>query len=177
MYEVETIQIDEDNRIVVYHDEGTEDPRNWGWDVKVNEMNYRYGYEVQNDDYDPAVSMFNEIYDRKADTDKALRAMQLWMYLEGDERVARLVDVHVYRDTYNYLAIGESQDSIGSFMDVFSRWLQGEVYLLCHEQREQWTNADETREMDTWEPVDWLGGCYLDDVYAAEVAGREHFDL
>lgn len=177
MYEVETIQIDEDNRIVVYYDEASEDPRNWGWDVEVYELNYRYGYEADNSDGDPAVDVFNQVYDRTVDLDKAMRAMRLWMYLEDDTRAVKSVGVEVYRDTYNYLAFGESQDSIVSFMEVFSRWLQGEVYLLCHEQREQWTNADETREMDTWEPVDWLGGCYLDDEYTALDVAREHFDV
>lgn len=177
MYEVETIQIDEDNRIVVYYDESSEDPRDWGWDVQVYELNHRYGYAADNYDGEPALDMFNEVYDRTVDLDKAMRAMRLWMYLEDDTRVVKSVDVPVYRYTYNYLAFGESEEAIDSFMEVFSRWLQGEVYLLCHERREQWTNADETRKMDTWEVVDSLGGCYLDHEYTAEVAGREHFDL
>lgn len=177
MYEVETIQIDDDNRLVVYVDEYTDDPRGWGWGVKVNEMNYRYGYEVQNDDYDPAVSMFNEVYDRTADTGKALRAMQLWMKLEDDNRVAKFVDVRVYRDVYNYLVTGEDEDSIDGFMEVFSTWMNGEVYVVAHEKREHWTNADETAEMDTWEWEDSLGGCYLNDEYTALEVAREHFDL
>lgn len=177
MYEVETIQIDEDNRIVVHYDEGSEDPREWGWDEKVYELNYRYGFEADNHDRDPVIDVFNQVYDRTADLDKAMRAMSLWMSLGDDTRVVRIVDVHVYRDTYNYLVIGESQDSIGSFMDVFSRWLQGEVYIVVHEKREQWTNADETAEMDTWEWEDSIGGCYLDDEYTAEVAARENFEI
>lgn len=177
MYEVETIQIDEDNRLVVYYDEGSEDPRNWGWDEKVYELNYRYGFEAANPDRDPVIDVFNQVYDRTANLDKAMRAMKLWMYLEGDTRVVSMVDVHVYRDTYNYLAIGESQDSIDSFMDVFSKWLQGEVYIVEHQKREQWTNADETQEMSTWEYVDALAGCYLDDEYTAIEVAREHFGV
>ena len=177
MYEVETIEIDEDNRLVVYYDEDSEDPREWVCDVNVNEMNYQYGYEVRNDEYDPAVSMFNEIYDRTADTDKALRAMQLWMKLEEDERAAKLVDVRVGRDVYNYLVTGETTEQIDGFMEDFSTWMNGEVYIVVHQKREQWTNADETAEMDTWEPVDSLGGCYLDDNYTALDVARDYFDV
>lgn len=177
MHEVETIQIDEDNRIVVYYDECSEDPRLWGWHVDVREMNWRYGYEVENDDYDEAVIVFNEVYDRTASIDKAERAMRLWMYLEEDERAVKLVDVRVYRDVYNYLVLGETTEQIDSFMDVFSKWMNGEVYIVCHEEREKWTNADGTLEMDTWELEDSLGGCYLDDKYTALDVARENFNL
>lgn len=177
MYEVETIQIDEDNRIVVYYDEGTEDPREWGWGEQVLEMNYRYGYEVENPEGEELVDVFNQVYDRTASMDKAERAMRLWMYLTGETRAVEFRDVRVYRDVYNYLVIGETTEQIDSFMGVFSTWMNGEVYLVVHEKREQWTNADETAEMDTWEWEDSLGGCYLDDEYTAIDVARDHFNL
>lgn len=178
MYEVETIPVDDDNRLVVYYDDSSgDDPRDWGWGVSVLEMNYRYGYEVENPEGDEAVNVFNYVIDRTADDVKAERAMRLWMYLSGDTRAVEFRDVRVYRDVYNYLVFGEDSDQIDGFMDVFSRWKNGEIYLVVHQKREQWTNADETEEMDTWEWEDSIGGCYLDDEYTAEVVAREYFDI
>lgn len=179
MEPLEIIQVDEDNRIVVYYDEcsGSDDPREWGWGEQVLEMNYRYGYEVENPNGEELVHVFNEVYDRTADLEKAERAMRLWMYLTGEKRAVEFRDVRVYRDVYNYLVIGETTEQIDGFMDVFSRWMNGEVYLVCHEKREQFTNADETRELDIWDEVDCLGGNYLDHEYTAEDVAREHFGI
>ena len=53
MYEVETIEIDEDNRLVVYVDECTDSPLDWGWDVEMHDIDdYRMwrGWEQPEDD-------------------------------------------------------------------------------------------------------------------------------
>ena len=71
------------------------------------------------------------------------------------------------------LEIGEN---IGLYT-AYAAWRRGDVFIVEHQKREQWTNADETAEMDTWEYADSLADCYLDDNYTALDVAREHFDV
>lgn len=186
-YEVETIQIDEDNRVVVRYDEDGEDPREWGWGIELFEMNYGRGdyyvWLADNPDNDGAVSAFNTFNEAfGSHWPKVRRGMELYMHISEDKRDFDVKVVHVWRDKHNYLVLSDPEDistpeQLDGFMDTYNRWRNGEVYSVHHERREQWTNADETDTMDTWEEVDSIHGVYLDHEYTALTCAREHFDL
>lgn len=179
MYEVETIQLDETNRLVVSYDDPTDDdPRDWGWDVAVHELNYKYTIEAENVNGDEAVAMFNDVYDRTGDKAKALRAMQLWMVLVDDERYGDIHYISADRHEYQYIVLAEDKDTADAFMGVFARWTRGEVYNVAHETMVVWVNlADDTVQRKTWDIHDSIGGCYLDSEYTALDVARDHFNV
>lgn len=180
MYEVETIQIDDDNRLVVYVDEFTDDPREWGWEVELHDIDdYRMwrGWEQPDEGtvvYAAHVAHYN-VRARRWTEEQRDRAIHIYKLWAGDEREFKVHEWRGYSksDWATVLEIGEN---IGLY-ETYAAWRRGDVFIVEHQKREQWTNADETAEMDTWEEVDSLSGCYLDDVYTAEVIAREYFDL
>lgn len=179
MYEVETIEIDEDNRLVVYVDECTDSPLDWGWDVEMHDIDdYRIwrGWEQPEDPVAYAAHIaqlrVRSGHWTEEQRDRAIHIYKVWA---GDDREFA---VHQWRgysqsDWATVLEIGEN---IGLYT-AYAAWRRGDVFIVVHEKREQWTNADETAEMDTWEWEDSLGGCYLDDKYTALDVAREYFDV
>lgn len=179
MYEVETIEIDEDNRLVVYVDECTDSPLDWGWNVEMHDIDdYRIwrGWEQPEDPVAYAAHIaqlrVRSGHWTEEQRDRAIHIYKVWA---GDDREFA---VHQWRgysqsDWATVLEIGEN---IGLYT-AYAAWRRGDVFIVVHQKREQWTNADETAEMDTWEWEDSLGGCYLDDKYTALDVAREHFDI
>ena len=179
MYEVETIEIDEDNRLVVYVDECTDSPLDWGWDVEMHDIDdYRIwrGWEQPEDPVAYAAHIaqlrVRSGHWTEEQRDRAIHIYKVWA---GDDREFA---VHQWRgysqsDWATVLEIGEN---IGLYT-AYAAWRRGDVFIVEHQKREQWTNADETAEMDTWEYADSLCGCYLDDEYTALDVAREHFDV
>lgn len=179
MYEVETIQIDDDNRLVVYVDECSEDPREWGWEVELHDIDdYRMwrGWDKPEDPvaYAAHVAQYEVRSGRWSEEqrDRAIHIFKLWA---GDDREFKVHEWRGYSrsDWATVLEIGEN---IGLY-DAYAAWRRGDVYIVEHQKREQFTNADETRELDIWEGVDSLGGCYLDDEYTAIDVARDNFDI
>ena len=179
MYEVETIEIDEDNRLVVFVDECADSPLDWGWDVEMHDIDdYRTwrGWERPEDPVAYAAYVAHqEVLRGRWTEEQRDRAIHIYKVWSGDDREFA---VHQWRgysqsDWATVLEIGEN---IGLYT-AYAAWRRGDVFIVVHEKREQWTNADETAEMDTWEPVDSLGGCYLDDTYTAEDVAQDHFGL
>ena len=179
MYEVETIEIDEDNRLVVYVDECTDSPLDWGWDVEMYDIdNYRIwrGWEQPEDPVAyAAYAAQQEVLRGRWTEEQRDRAIHIYKVWAGDDREFA---VHQWRgysqsDWATVLEIGEN---IGLYAS-YAAWRRGDVYIVEHQKREQWTNADETAEMDTWEYADSLGGCYLDDKYTVFDVARDHFDV
>ena len=179
MYEVETIEIDEDNRLVVYVDECTDSPLDWGWDVEMHDIDdYRMwrGWEQPEDPVAYAAHIAQlQVRARRWTEEQRDRAIHIYKLWAGDDREFA---VHQWRgysqsDWATVLEIGEN---IGLYT-AYAAWRRGDVFIVEHQKREQWTNADETAEMDTWEYADSLCGCYLDDEYTALDVAREHFDV
>ena len=180
MYEVETIQIDDDNRLVVYVDEGTESPLDWGWDVEMHDIDdYRMwrGWEQPDEGTVAYAAHVAQCMVRarrwtEEQRDRAIHIFKLWA---GDDREFAVHEWSGYSksDWATVLEIGEN---IGLY-ESYAAWRRGDVFIVEHQKREHWTNADETAEMDTWEGVDSICGCYLTDEYTALDVAREHFDV
>lgn len=179
MYEVETIEIDEDNRLVVYVDECSDSPLDWGWDVEMHDIDdYRMwrGWKQPEDPvaYAARIAQLRVLLGHWTEEQRD-RAIHIYKVLAGDDREFA---VHQWRgysqsDWATVLEIGEN---IGLYT-AYAAWRRGDVFIVEHQKREQWSNADETAEMDTWEPVDSLAECYLNDEYTALDVAREHFDV
>lgn len=179
MYEVETIQIDEDNRLVVYVDEGTEDPREWGWEVEMHDIDdYRIwkGWERPGDPvaYAAHVAQY-EVRSRRWTEEQRDRAIHIFKLWAGDDREFKVHEWRGYSQS-DWATVLEIGENIGLY-DAYAAWRRGDVFIVEHKKREQFTNADETRELDIWEYADSMGGCYLDDTYTAIDVAREHFDV
>ena len=178
MYEVETIEIDEDNRLVVYVDDCTDSPLDWGWDVEMHDIDdYRMwrGWEQPEDALANFAREMHCRFGMAGQPEKRDRAIHLYKVLIGDTREFKVHEWRGYSQS-DWATVLEIGENIGLYT-AYAAWRRGDVFLVVHEKREQWTNADETAEMDTWEPVDSLGGCYLDDNYTALDVARDHFDV
>lgn len=180
MFEVETIEVDDDNRIVVYTDDDSEDPCEWGWEVELHDIDdycmWR-GCGRPNEgtvEYAAHVAHYN-VRARRWTEEQRDRAIHIYKLWAGDEREFKVHDWRGYSksDWATVLEIGEN---IGLY-ETYAAWRRGDVYTVVHQKREQWSNADETAEMDTWEWEDSLSGCYLDDTYTAKEVAKENFDI
>lgn len=180
MYEVETIQIDEDNRLVVYVDEDTEDPREWGWGVEMHDIDdYRIwkGWEQPEDPvaYAAHVAQYN-VRARLWTEEQRDRAIHIFKVWAGDDREFKVHEWRGYSQS-DWATVLEVGENIGLY-DAYAAWRRGDVFIVEHQQRVRlFTEDGEPYDMDDWEYVDSLGGCYLDDVYTAEAVGREHFEF
>lgn len=180
METVETIQIDEDNRLVVYVDECAEDPQEWGWGIEFHDIaDYRMwmGWEQPDEgtvEYAAHVAQYEVRAGRwtEEQRDRAIHVYKLWT---GDDREFKVHEWRGYSQS-DWATVLEIGEDIGLY-ETYAAWRRGDVYGVVHERREQWTNADETAEMETWEVVDSLWGNYLDDKYTARDVAREHFDV
>lgn len=179
MYEVETIEIDEDNRLVVYEDECTDSPLDWGWDVEMHDIDDYRIWRGWGRPEDPvayaAYAAQQEVLRGRWTEEQRDRAIHIYKVLVGDTREFKVHEWRGYSQS-DWATVLEIGENIGLYT-AYAAWRRGDVFLVVHEKREQWTNADETAEMDTWEPVDSLGGCYLDDNYTALDVAREYFDV
>ena len=179
MYEVETIEIDEDNRLVVYEDECTDSPLDWGWDVEMHDIDeYRIwrGWKTPKDPVAyAAYTAQQEVLRGRWTEEQRDRAIHIYKVWVGDTREFAVHEWRGYSQS-DWATVLEIGENIGLYT-AYAAWRRGDVFIVVHEKREQWTNADETAEMDTWEPVDSLGGCYLDDNYTALDVARDRFDV
>ena len=63
------------------------------------------------------------------------------------------------------------------------QWRAGEVYGVIVERKVDWTRmgAGDGEKlpdtMTTWEEIDSIWGCYLDDTYTARVVANEYFGI
>ena len=179
MYEVETIEIDEDNRLVVYVVECTDSPLDWGWDVEMHDIDDYRIWRVWERPEDPvayaACVAQQEVRARRWTEEQRDRAIHIYKVWAGDDREFAVHQWQGYSQS-DWATVLEIGENIGLYT-AYAAWRRGDVFLVVHEKREQWTNADETAEMDTWEPVDSIGGNYLDDEYTAIDVAREYFDV
>ena len=66
---------------------------------------------------------------------------------------------------------------------VVEQWRAGEVYGVIVERKVDWirVGAGDGEKlpdtMTTWEEVDSIWGCYLDDTYTARVVANEYFGI
>ena len=179
MYEVETIEIDDDNRLVVYVDEGTESPLDLGWDVEMHDIDdYRIwrGWEHPEDPvaYAAYVAQY-AVRTRRWTEEQRDRAIHIFKLWAGDDRKFKVHEWRGYSES-DWATVLEIGEELGLY-ESYAAWRRGDVFIVEHQKQEHWTNADETAEMDTWEAVDSLCGCYLDDDYTALDVAREHFDV
>lgn len=179
-YEVETIQVDEDNRLVVYVDDCTEDPREWGWGGEMHDIDdYRMwrGWEHPDEgtvEYAAHVAHYN-VRARRWTTEQRDRAIHIFKVWAGDDREFKVHEWRGYSQS-DWATVLEIGENIGLY-ETYAAWRRGDVFSVEHQKREQWANADERAEMDTWEYADSLCGCYLNDEYTALDVARENFDL
>jgi len=179
MYEVETIEIDEDNRLVVYVDECTDSPLDWGWDVEMHDIDdYRIwrGWERPEDPVAYAAHVAQQkVRARRWTEEQRDRAIHIFKLWAGDDREFAVHEWRGYSQS-DWATVLEIGKEIGLYPE-YAAWRRGDVFIVEHQKREHWTNADETAEMDTWEPVDSLGDCYLDENYTALDVARYYFDV
>ena len=122
--------------------------------------------------------MFNEIEARLGDHARVERALHLYKVYTDDKRAFKFVDIGVQRDRYTYLVVAEDLNQADALIDIYTSYLNGEVYTVAHEKRKRYVDINNHEDyIDNWEEVDALGGCYLDTEYTAEVVAREHFDI
>lgn len=179
MYEVETIQLDETNRLVVSYDDDVSgnDPRTWGWGIELHDIdNYRMwrGWDKPENDLANFAREMHYRFGRAGQPEKRDRAIHLYKVLTEDTREFKVHEWRGYSQS-DWATVLEIGDEIGLY-NAYASWRRGGVYIVEHQKREQWTNADETAEMYTWEYVDSLGGCYLDDEYTALDVAKDHFE-
>ena len=64
---------------------------------------------------------------------------------------------------------------------VYQTWCDGEVYVVSLDRKFEWIKVTEptedTESREEWEPIESLGGCYLDDTYTAQAVALESFTL
>ena len=181
MYEVETIEIDEDNRLVVYVDECTDDPREWGWEVELHDIDgYRMwrGWEHPDDgtvEYAAHVAQYR-VRAQKWTEEQRDRAIHIFKVWAGDDREFKVHERRGYSQS-DWATVLEIGENIGLY-EVYAAWRRGDVFIVEHRQRVRlYTEDGEPYEEDYWKEVDSLGGCYLDDEYTALDVAREHFDV
>lgn len=74
-------------------------------------------------------------------------------------------------------------DHITQEDDSYLAWAEGEVYGVIVERRfhtitQQVGNPDtDVEEAFEWRETDAIWGCYLNDVYTAEVCAKEYFEV
>lgn len=184
MYEVETIQIDDDNRLVVYVDEGTESPLDWGWDVEMHDIdNYSIwrGWENPEDPvaYAAHVAQYMVRSGKwtEEQRDRAIHIFKLWA---GDTREFRVHEWRGYSqsDWATVLEIGEDN----GMYEPYAAWRRGDVFIVEHQKRLEYVLKVGDRIIhedvhEEWDYVDSLGECYLNDEYTAIDVAREHFDV
>lgn len=184
MYEVETIQIDDDNRLVVYVDEFSDSPLDWGWDVEIHDIdNYNIWRGWGTPDDSVAYAAYNaqqKVRNREWTEEQRDRAIHIFKLWAGDTREFKIHDWTGYSksDWATVLEIGED---IGLYAS-YAAWRRGDVFIVKHQKRLEYVrrNGDEFFYEDIheeWEGVDSLAGCYLDDKYTALDVAREHFDV
>lgn len=180
-YEVETIQIDEDNRLVVYVDECSHDPREWGWDVELHDIDdYRMwrGWEQPNEgtvEY-AAYIAHDMVRARRWTEEQRDRAIQLYLTVAGDTREFKVHEWRGYSQS-DWATVLEIGENIGLY-ETYAAWRRGDVFIVEHQQRVRlYTEDGEPYDEDDWGYVDSLGGCYLDDEYTALEVARENFDI
>lgn len=175
---IETIQIDEDNRITVEVDQWSDSPLDWGWDVEMHDIdNYRTWAFGETSDCTIA-QVAGELHARLGkDNAKTERALRLYLHLIGDECEVAVHDFAGHSKSHWATVLEIGNDGSMGLYTAYAAWRRGDVYIVTHEKREQWTNSTETAEMDTWEYFDSIGGCYLDDEYTALTVASEYFDL
>ncbi len=184
MYEVETIEIDEDNRLVVYVDECTDSPLDWACDVEMHDIDdYRIwrGWEQPEDPVAYAAHIaqlrVRSGHWTEEQRDRAIHIYKVWA---GDDREFA---VHQWRgysqsDWATVLEIGEN---IGLYAS-YAAWRRGDVFIVEHQKRLEYVLkvGDDIIHEDVheeWEYADSLAGCYLNDEYTALDVAREHFDV
>lgn len=185
MEAIETIQIDEDNRLVVYYDEATEDPREWGWEVELHDIDdYRLwrGWEHPDEgtvEYAAHVAHYN-VRARKWTEEQRDRAIHIFKLWAGDTREFKVHEWRGYSQS-DWATVLEIGDEIGLYA-TYAAWRRGDVFIVEHQKRLEYVlkvgdNIIYEDVHEEWEYVDSLAGCYLDDEYTALDVAREHFDI
>lgn len=176
MDEVETIYFGEDDRVVVYYDDITEDPHEWGWGVTAHKIDRGYDWVIYETGDSEIARMFNALVEYGLNTEQVKRALHIYNVWLGNDTVVEFHDVHQGRDRFTLLCEGGNTAEIKSFVEVYTAYLNGEVYMLEHQKRKTWTGEDEDDTMDTWEHEDVIYGVYhLNESY--EELARQYFDL
>lgn len=185
MEPLETIEIDEDNRIVVYYDETASNPiEETG--VPVEHYVTRAGYNSVSDtptgEFSEAFARFNDALD---DPLSAMRRYLVIFHDWSEERAESQVTVYHHtgysQSDWAELFVIVPDTGYGTaegWAKEWSAWAQGDVYGVVHEVRERWINAeDDTEEMSLWNQKDALWGNYLDQDYTALDVARENFGV
>lgn len=73
--------------------------------------------------------------------------------------------------------LAKQAEVIESERATYQQWADGEVYGVIFERAVEWKTLDGSAMMTTWEEVDSVWGCYLDDEYTAEQVARENFGV
>lgn len=84
------------------------------------------------------------------------------------------------------LSLEEQEKVITGERKTYEAWAESEVYGVILEREVTWARLDENGEqvfltepntLRTWEEVESVWGCYLNDEYTAQTVAVEHFDM
>lgn len=121
-----------------------------------------------------------------------------YWFVAGADASSYATDVDVenralFRDNFPDLVpctqahLDKQDEVIDQERETYRQWADGEVYGVVLQRRARWIRVDSNDEpvflvdgdlsRETWEDVDSIWSCYLDDTYTAKVVADEHFDL
>lgn len=198
MNPVDIIQVDDDTRVAVYPDPDAENPRSWQEGISVHALRRKGGYNAPDAGTNSHGAALDEILDGASSSQvegaialhfqranlphriTASEAGEFVWYLEPETVAENLALAPLWNGL----------DLLDGVIAEYEQWANGEVYIVAVEKRTRWARLDQNGEpvfiadadiipitLTTWEEVELIGGCYLDDDYTARQVAAEHFDI
>jgi hypothetical protein len=201
-YEMEQIYLTETSRLIVSTDEDAQNPREWGDEDTVSvttlrqnshyreipagrdthgeivrtivnyieQPHYTRGYQPARDEaitkHFTRAGIPFRIVEHMAERDYVAECV--W-YVEPEQLAANR----------ELMPDWDAEAYLDSCIKEYGMWADNRVAIVSLERARRWVAVDlSDDEMTTWEEIESIGGCYLDDHdYPAEVVAREHFEL
>lgn len=187
-YVLETIEVDEDTRILVVPDHSPECPRgDWYMVTGFADMgsgNWRRA-DVPPVHDEPVRIYMAHMYLNPA---QVVRWAYIFhgLHIEYDSEHGGywFVDPDEFANNFPDLVLGSPEhlarqaEVIAEERETYRQWADGEVYGIILEKRATWVRLDDPEDMrDAWEETDAIWGCYLDDTYTALDVAKDQFGI
>lgn len=165
---INTIQLNEDHRIVVEYDldRGFEPPTEWapgiGWHAVVVGSGY---LDLSANDVD--AEAIETICDWATGNDDRLHAA-LERHFQRKGYVFELIELTAYRDYLGDYLVYAAQDylpesGLTGFIEAMRQYVNGQVYTVSVQSRVRWRRDDDPDVASfTWETDDSICGVYID---------------
>lgn len=166
----EVFEIDDTNRFALYYDYYTDNPlEDWdNWDG-LGSIVYREPYLAHyvRDPYTNDIGA-NELIQHWID--QGVDDIVIVARLNRHGYIARTVSLYGssqndWLDVIAYTKPSENMtepNDLKKWLEPVQQFWQGDVYIVSREQLVVYTNAESGNTIERWEPIDSVGGCYLE---------------